>query len=274
MGRILAVLLVGLLGVLAVIPHGAAATVKGSVRVSGSGSALPFVQELAKAFARANPDVEFRFEPGTNSGGAIRGVVQGTLDLAAVNRPLSEAEAKEDLQYIPFARDAVVFAVHLPNTVQRLTTGQVREIYAGRITDWKLVGGTAGAIIVLDRDPDESQRKLAFLPLMGGTQVTARTVVLSKASEMIDALASTPGAIGYTSLGLLRLAQLRTVRALILDGVLPSPQSLMTGGYPWSVTFGLAYRSNAKETTRFVEFVRSAEGRRVIERYDLAPLAR
>lgn len=268
------ILLIASLAILAATPNGAAAAAKVSVRVSGSGTALPLVQQLAKVFTSANSDVEFVFEPGTNSGGAIRGVLQGTLDLAVVNRPLSDAEAREDLQYVPFARDAIVFAVHLPNTVQRLTTAQVREIYAGRITDWKAVGGAAGPIIALDRDPDESARKLVFVPIMGGSPVVARTVVLSKASEMLDALAATPGAIGYTSLGLLRITKPANVRALILDGVMPSPQALMQGGYPWSLTFGLAYRSNTGAVARFMEFVRGAEGQGLIERYDVAPLAR
>ncbi|MDP9457765.1 MAG: substrate-binding domain-containing protein [Actinomycetota bacterium] len=80
------------------------------VRVSGSGTALPLAEKLAEAYGRDHPEVKLRFDAGTNSGGAIEGVLEGTLELAVANRPLSEDEAGEPLDYLPFARDAVAFA--------------------------------------------------------------------------------------------------------------------------------------------------------------------
>ena len=69
------------------------------IRASGSGTALPLVRMLAEAYAGTHDGVTFDIREGTNSGGAIKGVVTGTLDLAVVNRTLSDDEVKQPLVY-------------------------------------------------------------------------------------------------------------------------------------------------------------------------------
>lgn len=239
-----------------------------TIRVSGSGTALPLVQKLAEAYTQKHPETQFQFEPGTNSGGAIRGVMNGKLDLAVVNRPLSQIEAKEALDYRPFARDAVAFVAHKPVPVEALSSSQVRDIYSGKLTNWQQLGGKAAPIVVLDRDPDESARKLVLVPFMNGQPVQAQTVVLSKAKEMVQALESTPNAVGYSSLGLLQVIQARQVQVLKLDGTIPSAKSLALGTYPWYLTFGLVRHRNASPAVQsFVDFTIEQEGRQVLEKY-------
>ena len=241
------------------------------IRVSGSGTALPLAENLAEAYAREHPEIDFQFDSGTNSGGAIKGVLGGTLDLAVANRPLSEDEAGESLEYRPFARDAVVFTAHHEGEVDGLTTDQVRDVYGGELTDWEQLGGLAAPIVVLDRDEDESARKLVLLPLMNGRPVEARTTVLNKASEMLEAMESTPDSLGYFSLGLLRKRGAPEVRVLALDGIVPSPEGVVKGEYPWSLTFGLVHADGAPRAVRdFVEFASGPEGRELVENNDYA----
>lgn len=183
-------------------------------------------------------------------------MLQGTLDIAVANRPLSEAETAEPLSYHPFLRDAVAFAVHAPTGIGALSTAQVRDIYAGALTDWRQLGGPAGPITVLDRDPDESMRKLALLPLMGDRPVHEGAIPLTSAQEMLISLEGTPRAIGYSSLGLLRMRGSDKISVLTLDGVEPGAEAVGRGSYPWHLTFGLAiHRDAPSEVRRFVEFV-------------------
>ena len=237
------------------------------VRVSGSGTALPLAEKLAEAYGRDHPEIELRFDAGTNSGGAIKGVLGGTLDLAVANRSLSEDEAGEPLDYRPFARDAVAFATRHEGEVEGLTTDQVRDVYGGELTDWKQLGGSAAPIVVLDRDEDESARKLVLLPLMDGRPVEARTVVLNKASEMLEAMESTPDSLGYSSLGLLQDRKIPEVRVLALDGVVPSPEAIVRKEYPWYLTFGLVHATDAPQAVRdFAGFASGPEGRKLVEK--------
>lgn len=243
-----------------------------ALRLSGSGSALPAVQKLAEAYAREHPEARFHVEGGTNTGGAIRGVLDGTLDIAIGNRLLSAAEAGEPVTYRAFARDAVVFAVHMPNPVSALSSTQVREIYGGALSDWGQLGASPAAIIVLDRDEDESMRRLVLLPLMADRPVEARTTTLSSASDMAFALDRTPNAIGYSSLGLLRILEPRFISVVALDGTVPDRERVVTGLYPWYLTLALIHRDDAPERVlRFVDFALDAEGAQVLAVYGYAP---
>jgi phosphate transport system substrate-binding protein len=230
------------------------------LRVSGSGTALPAVQKLGEGYETLAPDVRLEFPGGTNSGGAIRGVLEGSLDIAVTNRPLSKEEQTEPLVYAPFIRDAVAFAVHRSVPIQRLSSAEIRDLFSGTIKTWSGVGGPEAAVIVLDRDADESMRKLVLVPLLAGHSVPAETITLTSASDMLAALDTTPYAIGYTSLGLLHLRALKNIVPIVLDEVVPSPSAVASGAYPWSLTFGLVTRSDAPPATRaFVEHaVRSA----------------
>lgn len=240
------------------------------IRVSGSGSTMPLVEELARVYSAREPKAQFRFEKGTNTGGAIRGLAEGTLDLAVANRPLSKTETTDQIEYRPFGRDPLAFAVQQSSPATSLTTSQVRDIYSGKITDWNQLGGPAAPILVLDRDEDESSRKLGLIKLMEGNPVEARTIVLSKASEMIQAIDRTPGSLGYSQIGILRL-QGRNLLVLGLDGVTPTAGSVARDTYPWFVTLALVHRRDAPAAvTRFVDYVLSAEGRQILERYDVS----
>lgn len=241
-------------------------------RVSGSGTALPSARKIAEAFIVAAPGVQLKFDDGTNSTGAIRGVTEGTLDLAIVNRPLTTSETRADLTYRAYALDAMVLTSNAPG-IRGLTRAQVAEIYGRGVTHWSELGGEHSEIVALDRDPDESMRKDVFLPLLSGRPVLARTVVLGKASEMLQALEDTPNSIGYTSLGLLTMRAPKGVHVLALDGVSPDPDTLRSGAYPWVLTFGLVYRAEAPpELKSFGQFAVSAAAATILSQFRYLPL--
>jgi phosphate transport system substrate-binding protein len=249
-------------------------TAEPALRVSGSGAALPLVRKLAEAYQAEQPDAGFQFDAGTNSGGGIQGVLQGTLDLSVANRPLTDQEATESLVVNPFARDAVVFAAHTPGRAQGLSTSQAQAIYGGTIHDWEQMDSLGGPILVLDRDPDEPQRSLFLLKLLDGQPVQARSTVLTSAGDMLQALDSTPDSLGYSTLALLRIKSPASVTVLPLDGVVPGSESLRSGAYPWYLTYSLINRPEASPAVgRFLDFVHSARGQRVLEQFDTVAAA-
>lgn len=229
------------------------------LEVSGSGTASPLVKALAAAWTSEHPEVDFTFLDGINSGGALRGVREGTLDLAVVNRPLTSEESSSGVVYTAVAREPLAFVVGDDRPgLTGVTTDQVRDIYAGRLTQWSALGAGTGRLLVLDRDPDESARKLGLLPLLAPDTVTAATTVLTKAGEMGSALEGTPGAFGYSAVGFMALTGVTEVQLLALDGVAPTPQNVVAGTYPLSLTFGLVHDKQASPS--LVEFVRWTQG--------------
>jgi phosphate transport system substrate-binding protein len=243
-----------------------------TVRVSGSGGAMPAVQKLGEGYDALVPGVRLNYLSGTNSGGAIRGVIDGSLDIAVSNRQLSEIESREPVLSFPFARDAAAFAVHRSVPLPGLRGSEIRDLYSGTITNWREVGGPDAPVIVLDRDEDESLRKLALMPLMAGRPVVNGTVTLTSASDMANALDATPYAIGYSSLGLLNLRASKHVVPIALDEVIPGGASVASGAYPWSLTFFLVVRANAPGAARaFVEHA-VASSSRVLGPYEYASI--
>jgi phosphate transport system substrate-binding protein len=229
------------------------------------------VQRLAAAYGREHASARFAFDAGTNSGGGIRGVVEGTLDLAVANRPLTDAEASEGLDVHPFAEDPVVFATGASNSIQSVSRADVQDVYGGRRTHWEQLGGPPGLILVLDRDPEEPQRGQFLLPLLDNRPVQARTIVLTSVPDMLQTLEATPNSLGYVTLTALRIRQPKDVRVLALDGIMPGRQSLVAGTYPWFLTYSLIARPDAPPAVEhFLEFVRSPEGQQVLAEYDAA----
>jgi phosphate transport system substrate-binding protein len=242
-----------------------------AVRVSGSGAALPLVQKLAAAYSREHASARFAFDAGTNSGGGIRGVVEGTLDLAVANRPLTDAEANQGLDVQPFAQDPVVFATQSSNALEGLSTAEVQDVYGGRRSDWAQLGGTPGLILVLDRDTEEPQRNQFLLRLLDNRPVQARTIVLTSVPDMLQTLEATPNSLGYVTLTALRIRQPRELRVLALDGVVPGRESLLARTYPWFLTYSLIARPDTPAAVEhFLEFARSPEGQQVLAEYDAA----
>lgn len=242
-------------------------SLRGTIRVSGSGTGLPLVERLAETFAADHPGVLFEFDPGVNSGGAIKGAAEGTIDVGIVNRSLTEAESALDVEFRPFAADAFVFAVTLPNSLSRLSSQQVQMLYGGSASNWSDVGGQSAAVILLGRDVDETATREFFDPVMAGTEPAATMSILMSAGDMVESLGSTPGGVGYTTLGLLSVTEADGVRALELDGAQPTSATIADGSYPWRFQLGMvSSRSSLSDPAgEFVEFVQSAAAAAIMQ---------
>ena len=232
------------------------------LRVSGSGTCLP----LLRILAAEQPDerVKLVFLPGLHSGGGIKGAIQGTLDIGAVSRNLTDSERSPDLQVTWLSNDGLAIAVNQSVAalgVKGLTTKQVQDIYAGRVKDWKEVGAEKSLpITVLDRHEDESA-KIIFRTYVLGSQekftVTEKSVNLYYESDMVEALQTTTGAIGYFSLGY-AISQGIPVELLALDGVEPTVANVESGTYKIVRPLGVVTKTDAPAAVK--EFVSWATG--------------
>lgn len=249
------------------------AAAESRLRVSGSGTCLPLLRILTAHYSRKG--VDFAYLPGLHSGGGIQGVAGGELDLGAVSRELTAEESSLALRYTLLSRDGLVVAVHPSVGVTELTSKQVQGIYSGEYTNWKQLGGPDRSIIVLDRNEDESAKIILRRYVLGpDLDVTDRAVNLFYESDMVEAMQSTPGSVGYFSLGY-GLSQNVPVRFLRLDGVEPSVANIVNGRYKVVRPLGVVTRSDApEEVSAFVEWARGPEARKLIEASGFAPAGR
>ncbi len=253
----------------------APAAVEGAqVRVSGSGTCLPLLRILSSEYLERHPDaeVEFVFLPGLHSGGGIKGVANGDLDLGAVSRDLTEEESALGLEYHLLSRDGLVIAVHPSVTIEGLTTEQVRAIYRGDHANWSELGGPDLPIVILDRNEDESAKIILRQYVLGpDLEITSKAVNLYYEPDMIDGLQSTSGAIGYFSLGY-GISQDVPVRYLRLDGAQATVANIEAGTYEMVRPLGMVTSPEASEALKaFVEWSSSDEAHQVMESAGFAP---
>ncbi len=240
------------------------------VRVSGSGTCLPLLRILTSEYS--DDSVEFVYLPGLHSGGGIKGVANGDLEIGSVSRDLTEDEKALGLRYTLLSRDGLVIATHPSVDIPGLTTEQVQGIYRGDYANWKELGGPDLPITILDRNEDESAKIILREFVLGpNLKITPKAVNLYYEPDMIDGLQSTVGAVGYFSLGY-GLSQDVPVHYLKLDGVEPTVQNIKNGSYKVVRPLGIVTAGEpGEEFQRFVEWASSSSASALIENRGFAP---
>jgi phosphate transport system substrate-binding protein len=246
------------------------------LRVSGSGTCLP----LLRILAADEPDKNLRlvFLPGLHTKGGVRGVIQGSLDIGALSRALNADEQSADLRVTWLASDGLVVGVNdsvAALGIKAVTRQQVRDIYSGKVTDWQQLGATKSLpIVVLDRHEDESAKIIIRQFVLGPQdqfKVTSDSVNLYYESDMVDALQTTSGAIGYFSLGY-AISQKVRVTLLPLDGVEATVANIESGKYTVVRPLGVVTRSAAPTPVRtFIDWITSDEARAIMVSKGYAP---
>lgn len=253
----------GLFALLLAICLGAAAD---ELKIGGAGAALGTMKLLANEFMARNADVRITILPSLGSGGGIKAVAAGAIGLAVAARPPDESERKLGVITVEYARTPFVFAVADKSKVAAITTAELIDIYAGRMTAWA-DGSAARVILRLASDIDTEILK-NISPAFRQAVETAETrpglrmsVTDQEAAEDLERI---PGAIGPTTLAQI-VTEKRRLHALTLDGREPTVKNAAAGVYPYHKRLYLvtaAKRNPAVE--RFTAFVQSAAGLRII----------
>lgn len=209
------VLLAGLVGGCGPAPAGGAGQVdKGgqTIVIKGSDTLVNLALAWAESYMHTHPDVRISVSGG-GSGTGIAALINGTVDAADASRemkPEEVAAAEENgIRPVEFvvAYDAIAIVAHPSNPVDGLTLQQISDIYAGKITNWKAVGGEDRPIVLLSRESN-SGTYLYFLEnviRLGDEEsdlLLSPDALLMPSSEGISAeVRQNPNAIGYDGLG-------------------------------------------------------------------------
>lgn len=215
-----------------------------SVQVRGSTIFLPAMQMLAERYMAEHAGSRV-IVLGGGSWLGIKSVLDKSASLGVVSGeglPDDLSELMEDenlpLRRAPIARYAVVPIVHPGNPLTDLSVAQLRDIYAGRIRNWKEVGGPNQAIhIIASADAMAGIYQVWTAKVMGGTTPVTPSASTMLASQIGDAVARDPLAIGYTALGRVN----GSVKTLKVGGAEASEDSIADGRYGLTGDVALAY---------------------------------
>ncbi len=200
----------------------------------------------------------------SNTRGAYKGIVDGTVDIAICVAPSEEqlAYAEEqgvELVFTPIGREAFVFFVNRDNPVDSLTTEQLRGIYAGQYKSWAEVGGDNTHIAVLQRN-EGSGSQSALLNFMGDTPVKTDYFTFLGRAIGFSFRFYVEGMVGQD-------CPEGGVKLLALDGVYPSTENIKNGSYPIiSELYAVTRKGETNPNVQaFVDWMLSQEGQAIVE---------
>ena len=112
--------------------------IKGKIVLAGSTSVSPVMQKLADAYKAIYSDVTLEIQQ-TGSGAGITSTIEGACDIGMSSRDLKPEETAEGIEGTTIAMDGIAVVVNNENSVEDLTSEQIRQIFTGEVTDWSQV---------------------------------------------------------------------------------------------------------------------------------------
>jgi phosphate transport system substrate-binding protein len=197
------------------------------VVVTGSTTILPIAEVSAEMFKELHPDTSVLVS-GVGSSAGIESVSTGSSDIGTSSRDLKPEEEDLGLADTPIAYDAIAVILNKDNPVKSLSKQQVKSIFEGKITEWSDLGGLDGPIHIVNRDEASGTREAFSKIVMDKEPFDPAAAVLPGTGQVRAVVAEAPGAIGYISLGFLN----DSVKAIAVDGVMPSVETVFSGAYP------------------------------------------
>ncbi len=238
-----------------------AAWAEGQISTDGSTSMEKVIGALGEYYMEANPGVSFTYNP-TGSGAGIMAAAEGRCDIGLSSRALKEEEKASGLVETVLAYDGIALIVHPENPVADLTVEQIAKIYTGEITNWSELGGADAQIVVIGREAGSGTRD-GFETITNTKDSCIYRQELTSTGDVITSVSRNPAAIGYASLAAVK----NTVKAISVNGVVPSEETVKDGAYLVQRPFVLVTKADAplSETAQsFFDFATSPAAAEII----------
>lgn len=234
-----------------------------TVTVAGSTSVNPLMELLTAEYKKNHGKVSFNISA-TGSGDGIKAVPAETAEIGMSSRDLSPTEKGTGIDEHLIAIDGIAVIVNANNPVSNLTVDQIRDIYTGAVTNWNQVGGSAGKIAVISREPGSGTRgafeeivKFQDKLVQGAIEFDGTGAVKAEVFRNADA-------IGYISLGSVD----NSVKALSVDGVAATTANVVNSSYKISRPFLLLTKKGKTlnaETKAFLDWILSPPGQTIVK---------
>lgn len=237
--------------------------------MDGSTTVLPFGQAAVEQFMKENAGVKFSVS-GTGTGNGFKSLADGSAQIANASRFIKDSEIKscmdKNVYPVPFAvaLDCIVPIVHKDNPVKGLSHAQLKDIYSGKVTNWKEVGGADAPIVVVGRDTSSGTYGTWQEMIMDKgekTRVTPKAQVASSSGAMLSSVSKNKNAIGYEGMGYVN----KTVKGLQVDGVSATAATARNGKYPLSRYLYMFTNGWPKgEVLDFIMYMQSDAGQKIV----------
>lgn len=266
--------LCGLLAATLTVPLVSSAETK--LVLDGSTTVGPLAKAFAEYFMQQNPEVKISVSE-SGSGNGAKSLINGTCDIATMSRAMKPEEvaaaAEKGVNAVPhiIAIDALPVVVHPSNPVKNLTLQQVKDIYLGKITNWKEVGGPNAKIVKVSRDTNSGTYECFEELVMNKEKMANDTEYVGSNGAVRQRVMTTPAAIGYAGLAFVD----KKVKALSINGVAPCPVTARNKTYPIARPLYMYTNGQPKEGSlleQFVNFSKTKKGQEIVEAIGFVPV--
>ena len=230
-----------------------------SITMAGSTAFQPFAEKLAGQYMSFHPEVNITVQGGGSAVG-VQSTISGAAQIGMADLVDLPEEAKV-LHSTVVARDGISVIVHPSNSVSDLTTDQIRQIFSGKIKNWKEAGGFKAPITVVSREAGSGTRS-SFEQIVKDIHLTDNAIIQDSNGTIRETVANDKNTIGYISHGLLN----DKIKPLKVNGVECTVLSIKDGKYPLvRPVFLLTKTKPEGAVAAFIEYILSPNGQKTIE---------
>jgi phosphate transport system substrate-binding protein len=256
------------------------ATLKQTVTIKGSDTMVILVQRWSEIYGTKNTNIQFQVTGG-GSGTGISALLNGTTDICSSSRPIKPSEVsqlknkyKSKGVEVAVARDGISVYVHKNNPVTKLTVEQLRDIFLGKIKNWKQVGGRDAKIVLYSRENNSGTYEFFKEHVLNKQDFAAEAQHMVGTGALVNAIRKDPNGIGYGG-----IAYAEGVKDIGLAGaaggryVEPTEDNVLNGTYPLSrfLYFYLRERPTG-QVKAFIDWILSSEGQKVVNEVGYIPV--
>jgi phosphate transport system substrate-binding protein len=249
--------------------------------ISGASTVQPVVQKLSPLFTQAGGEAVKL--SGGGSGAGIKDALSGASQIGMVSRGLKSEESAA-LKNTVIAIDALAIIVNRDNPLAAITKAQLVDLYTGKTSTWKALGGPDRPVVLVSKEVGRSTLELFenYVGLLSPDRkktdkplISQQAYVIGANLEALTLVGGMRGAIGYVSLGT-AVAMEKSgmpVKILTLDGIAASDETIRNGSYPLSRPLNLVYTRETPAVAAFLGLALSPAGQDVARSLGFLPVA-
>jgi phosphate transport system substrate-binding protein len=253
---------------------------KGSIQIKGSDTMVNLGQAWAEKFMEMHPDTSIAVTGG-GSGTGIASLINGTCEIAETSREMEQKEIDQakikgiEPKQFTVALDGLAVVVNPKNPASNLTIQELKDIFTGKIANWKEVGGNDAKITILSREVNSGTHVYFKEHVLNKTEFAPTALLLPSSQAIADEVSGNPNAIGYYGMGYISPEQkaINVAKDKTSPYVDPTIESVKNGNYPISRPLFMYTKGEPEGLTKiFIDFVLSQEGQEIVTEIDFVPV--
>jgi len=253
-----------------------------AINIKGSDTMVYLSKALAEEFMKRNPETSLAVVGG-GSGTGIKALTVGTTDIANASRKMKPEEIEDarskgiEPNEFGVALDGLAIIVNKDNPVAQLNLAQLKDIFTGKITNWKEVGGKDEPVKVVSREANSGTHDYFKEHVLKDEPFTAGTIFVQTSRGETEETAGQNGAVGYVGIGDAKANNnvkiLNIAKETATPALPPNEENVYSGKYPISRTLYVYTAGQPQGKVKdFVDFMLSPDGQQIVEEQGYIPI--